>query len=307
MPRRFHRRPRREDLGITFMTSIAAASGTSVDLRPALIYATHDGVELAGDLFLPAGNGPFPVLVAVHGGGWTLGARSAFQNWGTYLAARGIALFAISYRLAKPDRPTFPQAVQDVLAAVRFVRGSAAEFKLDPARVGLFGASAGAQLAALAALAGNEAPFANGYPQDTHAAVDAGVKALVGVYGVYDLADMWHRFLLQTPRENNVERLLGASLIDNRRLYFDASPISYATTAAARPAVFLAWGAADDLVPPEAHSEAFLLALKQAGFFVRTCAVQGAPHYWLSDPIDEPGSYTGFLAPRLVRFLTERL
>ena len=48
-------------------------------------------------------------------------------------------------------------------------------------------------------------------------------------------------------------------------------------------------------------------ALKQAGFFARTAVVPGAPHYWLSDPIDEPGSFSGFLAPRLVRFLAERL
>jgi hypothetical protein len=40
---------------------------------------------------------------------------------------------------------------------------------------------------------------------------------------------------------------------------------------------------------------------------VRPCIVQGAPHYWLSDPIDEPGSYSGFFAPRLIRFLKERL
>jgi hypothetical protein len=50
-----------------------------------------------------------------------------------------------------------------------------------------------------------------------------------------------------------------------------------------------------------------LLALKQAGFFARTAVVPGAPHYWLSDPIDEPGGFSGFLAPRLVRFLAERL
>ena len=49
------------------------------------------------------------------------------------------------------------------------------------------------------------------------------------------------------------------------------------------------------------------LALKQAGFFARTAVVPGAPHYWLSDPIDEPCSFSGFLAPRLVRFLAERL
>ena len=63
----------------------------------------------------------------------------------------------------------------------------------------------------------------------------------------------------------------------------------------------------DDLVDRRTQTDAFLMRLKQANFFVRTCIVQGAPHYWLSDPIEEPRSYSGFLAPRLVRFLKERL
>ena len=76
--------------------------------------------------------GPFPVLVGVHGGGWVQGARGQFQHWGKYLAARGVALFAISYRLAKPGQKTFPHAVQDVLAAIQYVRGNAKELNIAP-------------------------------------------------------------------------------------------------------------------------------------------------------------------------------
>lgn len=54
-------------------------------------------------------------------------------------------------------------------------------------------------------------------------------------------------------------------------------------------------------------SEVFVTALKQAGFFVRTVIVPGAPHFWMWEPIDEPTSYTGFLAPRLLRFLQNQL
>jgi len=66
-------------------------------------------------------------------------------------------------------------------------------------------------------------------------------------------------------------------------------------------------GLAADLVDRKVQTDPFQLALKQAGFFVRTCIVQGAPHYWMNDPIEEPGSHSGFLAPRLVRFLQEKL
>jgi acetyl esterase/lipase len=269
-----------------------------------LVYANHDGIELAGDLYLPKGAKAAPALVAVHGGGWVQGSRTAFQYWGPYLASRGIAMFSVSYRFANKGK-MFPQAVQDVLAGVQFMRGKAGEFGIDPARIGLMGASAGGHLAALAALSGKK--FTGGYPQDPFASTSAEVKALIGVYGVYDLAAMWTTYQLQGGLDNNIQKFLGAPPMENRQLYFDASPISYATFAGNKIGVFLATGTADDLVDPKEHTQPLMLALKQAGFFVRPCIVQGAPHYWMNDPIEEPESYSGFLAPRLLRFLAEKL
>jgi acetyl esterase/lipase len=232
------------------------------------------------------------------------GARSAFQYWGPYLAARGTALFAISYRLATKTK-TYPQAVQDVLAAVQFMRGKSGELGIDAERIGLLGSSAGAHLAALAALGGKK--FAGGYPQDAFAALSTDVKALVGVYGIYDMVPMWTSCQVQWPIGNIVERFLGAPPMADRQLYFDASPISYATLANNKLAVLLVTGDADDLVEPKPQTEAFQLALKQAGFYVRPCIVAGAPHYWMNDPIDDPTGFPAFVAPRLMRFLAEKL
>jgi len=273
-------------------------------LHSDIAYANHDGVELLGDLYLPQDAKAAPALVAVHGGGWVAGVRSAFQYWGPYLAARGYAVFSISYRLATKGK-TFPQAVQDVLAGVQFLRGKAGGFGIDPARIGLLGASAGAHLAALAALGARK--FAGAYPQDAFASTDAGVKALVGVYGIYDAVAMWTNYQIQGGLNNNFQKFLGAPPMENRQLYFDASPISYATFANNTIGVLLVTGTEDDLVDRKVQTDPFQLALKQAGFFVRPCILPGAPHYWMNDPIDEPGSFTGFLAPRLLRFLAERL
>ena len=283
-----------------------AHSTDGVTTQLGITYANHDGVELAGDLYLPKGKTAAPALVAVHGGGWVQGARSAFQYWGPYLASRGIAMFTISYRLATKGK-TFPQAVQDVFAGVQFVRGKAGEFGIDPQRIGLMGASAGAHLASLAALSWSTGKFAKGYPQDPFASVDAGVKALIGVYGVYDIPAMWMTYQQQGGLDNNIQKFMGVPLMENRQLYFDASPISYATLSNNKIAVLLATGTEDDLVDRKTHTDALQLALKLAGFFVRPCIVQGAPHYWMNDPIEEPESYSGFLAPRLMRFLAEKL
>lgn len=282
-------------------------SDRGFELRENIVYAVHDGVELRGDLYLPAGNGPFPVLINVHGGYWRRGSRQTFRYWGPYLAARGYAGFTVSYRLTRPGTKTYPEAVHDIRAAVQFVRGHADDLKLDPERVALFGNSAGAHLSAMVALAGDEAPFVGAYPQDAHAGLPTRVKVLIGVYGIYDLAAMWRQSLITNPADNLVQSFLGAAPMQDRRVYFDASPISYATLGRNGTAVFLGWGDADDLVDPRTQSEPFVLALKQAEFFVRTCIVPGAQHYWLTEPIDEPGSQSGFFAPRMMRFLTERL
>ncbi|MGC1780074.1 MAG: alpha/beta hydrolase [Xanthobacteraceae bacterium] len=276
----------------------------NVTIHNGIAYANHDGVELAGDLYLPKGAKAVPALVAVHGGGWVAGARNAFQYWGPYLAARGTAMFAVSYRLATKGK-TFPESVQDVLAGVQFLRGRAGSFGIDPARIGLLGASAGAHLAALAAMSGKK--FAGGYPQDAFASTDAGVKALVGVYGIYDAVTMWSNYQLQGGRDNNFQKFMGVPPMEDRQLYFDASPISYATFANNAIGVLLVTGTEDALVDRRTQTDPFELALKQAGFFVRPTIVPGAPHYWMNDPIDEPGSFSGFLAPRLMRFLAERL
>jgi dipeptidyl aminopeptidase/acylaminoacyl peptidase len=133
------------------------------------------------------------------------------------------------------------------------------------------------------------------------------VKALIGVYGIYDAVAMWTNYQVQGGRENNFQKFIGVAPMENRQVYFDASPISYATYANNSLGVLLVTGTEDDLVDHRLQTQPFQLALKQAGFFVRPCIVPGAPHYWMSDPLDVPGSYSGFVAPRLMHFLAERL
>ncbi len=151
--------------------TLSAASGSPASLVKDIVYATHDGVALTGDLYLPTGAGPFPLIVNVHGGYWRRGSRDTFQYWGPHLAAHGYAGFTVSYRLTKPGQKAYPEAVHDIRAAVQFMRGRAQDFRLDPRRFALWGNSAGAQLAAMVALAGDSTLFAGGYPQDPHAAL----------------------------------------------------------------------------------------------------------------------------------------
>jgi len=268
-----------------------------------IVFAEHDGVKLLGDLFLPKGLGKAPVLVGVHGGGWQVGDRKFYAHWGNYLARNGFAVFAIEYRLMKPGAKTWPGAVYDTKAAVQFVRAEAAEFGLDADRVGLIGDSAGAHLSALVALAGNEPLFSSQHLGGRHAATPAEVKAVVGFYGVYDMQAQWEHDQIARPRDQITEKLLGGPPMVSRKIYFEASPLSYVTIDKNSTRFLLVYGREDDIVDPTSQSEKFLTALKQAGFYARQIVVPGAGHFWSPDPIDEPGSFGAYAGPKIVRFL----
>ena len=186
---------------------IAAASAAAQDYmpttRPNVEYAVHDGVKLTGDLYAPKGLDKAPVIVAVHGGGWQGGNPDGFKDWGAFLARHGYALFAIRYRLAKPGIKTYPAAVYDVKAAVQFVRARAADLGVDPARIALLGASAGAHLAALVGIAGGEPQFSSQYRDDANAAVPADVKAVLSFYGIYDMQAQWEHDQTQPARRSD--------------------------------------------------------------------------------------------------------
>jgi acetyl esterase/lipase len=279
----------------------------SFDVRTGVEYAVHDGHSLKGDWYAPKAPGAHPAIVAIHGGGWQMGAPSSYQHWGPWLAERGYVLFSATYRLSQPGRKSFPEALHDVRAAVQFLKGRAAELRVDPERVGAMGDSAGGHLAALVALAGDDPMFAATQPASPHSGISSRLKAVVPVYGVFDLYQQWLHDLPLRPRDSIVEKHLGVSAIDDKRTYFDASPSSWVSGRNNATAFLVAWGTRDDIVDPVTQSEAFLATLKQAGHFVRPVVLEGAPHFWMSEPLDEPGSPAAFLAPRLLRFLEQRL
>jgi acetyl esterase/lipase len=286
-------------LGLLLMTSQASAADYEVTIQRDMVYAEHDGTKLLGDLYLPKGVAKAPALVAIHGGGWQIGSRAFYKYWGPFLARHGYAVFAIEYRLGKPG--VYPAAVYDARAAIQFVRAKAATFDIDPDRIGLIGDSAGSHLAALLALAGDQ--FTTAYRDDANAATPANVKAVVAFYGVYDMMAQWEHDLTARPRDNITEKFLGVSPIENRRVYFDASPISYATVGN-KTRFLLIHGTNDDIVDPPSQSGAFLTALTRAGIFVRRIVIPGAGHFWSSDPFEnDPNSYGATAAPRLLLFL----
>ena len=296
---------------MTFWHAIALSAAAALAAAPALAqqevvvranveYVEHDGTKLSGDLYLPKGVAKAPVVIAVHGGGWQNGNRATFKHLGPHLAKNGYAVFAIGYRLGKAG--IFPKEVYDVKAAIQFVRAKAADLGVDPDRIGLMGASAGAHLVALVGLAHEQ--FASEYRSDPHAATPANVKAVVAFYGIYDMVAQWQHDQISRPRDQITEKFLAASPAQNRRVYFESSPMSYATIGANRPRFLLIHGTEDDVVDPATQTQPFLIALRQAGIVANRLVVPGAPHGFAGDPFEEDSNgYVATTLPRLLRFL----
>jgi len=160
--------------------------------HPDLSYAVVGGRDLMLDLYLPAsGSTPFPLLVWIHGGGWSGGARFPVPGAALDMRDHGFAVASISYRLSGDaalwggEPVTFPAQIHDVRAAIRWLRASAALYQLDPQRIAVWGASAGGHLAALAGTSGNDPELEGSV--GVHLDQSSEVQAAVDYYGPTDL------------------------------------------------------------------------------------------------------------------------
>jgi len=258
-----------------------------------LTYSQADGTALSADLFLPDGAGPFPLIVGISGGGWIRGHRGALKPWGAYFAKAGFAFASVDYRRAAPGKPAFPGNAEDIAAALKYFAESGPQYGIDPQRIAVLGASAGAHLGALVSLS----PEFDG-PQ---------LKGFAGIYGAYDLMEHWQADLAvnSVTAPDKTELLLGVKPFADPLLYHRASPLRQITYGRSMP-VFLCWGHLDRDIAPQ-QSAAFARALRQAGYPVTAFEMPDAPHLWFSEEgPDVAGSFSARLAAPL-RLFFQRL
>ncbi len=235
-------------------------------------YGHAGGVSLRLDMHLPEGPGPFPAAIVVHGGAWVTGDRKAnVEPLFEPLSNAQFAWFSISYRLVN-DIPSsissdktiasllsMGTAVDDVRQAVQYVKAHALEFRVDPDRIALIGESAGAQLAAMAALK----PGPNG-----------DVRALVAFYCPSDLVSL-AKTLKQIPDSvrQSIKGTLWETMLNGALR--QVSPMTWVSKDA--PPVLLIHGTADTVVPFE-QSTAFCAAINAAGGSCTLYPVPGGGH-----------------------------
>jgi len=139
------------------------------------------------DLYLPDGNGPFPIIVNIHPGGFFSGDKDMVPGTtGKALLKAGYAIASINYRLSGEAK--FPAAVLDAKAAVRFLRANAAKYRLDPDKIVTFGQSAGGNIAAMLGTTGDVAEFDD--PGLGNAGISSRVQAVINWFGPTDFSQM---------------------------------------------------------------------------------------------------------------------
>jgi len=247
-----------------------AAETTPAETRPAppgvqvlrnLEYVPGGHERNRLDLYLPEKAArPLPVIVWIHGGGWTNGDKARVPI--ASFATNGYAIAAINYRFSQ--HAIFPAQIHDCKAAVRWLRANAAKYGLDAAHFGAWGSSAGGHLVALlgttAGVKDFEGPGGNSNQPSR-------VQAVVDWYGPTD-------FLTVGLKETRT-RLLGGEPQSNKEKAIKASPITYVSKDAAP---FLIMHGDKDRTVPISQSETFARALKQAGAEVTFVVVKDAGH-----------------------------
>jgi acetyl esterase/lipase len=224
----------------------------------ALSYGPH-GTRNMLDVVLPKEPPatPMPILVHIHGGGWTMGDRGQQgKPLLHHLAQRGWMGVDITYRLGPAER--MPAMIVDVLRAIAWVRQHAVEYGGDPARIALTGGSAGGHLTAMAALAHDDPALKPGFED-----ADCSVAMAVPVYGIYDLFDRNRHF--RRNHEGILDGFLGEQVFPGWRsthgaLWHALSPIERVRPDA--PPMLVIHGTGDVLLPFR-QSREFVEALRR--------------------------------------------
>jgi acetyl esterase/lipase len=263
---------------------------SEIRVERGLVFGKGDGVELKLDLALPKeGEGPFPAVVCIHGGGWVGGNREQMTQTIEALARRGYVAVSPDYRLAPKHH--FPAPIEDCKAAVRWLRANAAKYRINPERIGAVGFSAGGHLVCLLGVTdkgdGLEGTGGNGEQSSR-------VQAVVSFFGPTDLRrKSWSK----TVEEKNLVPLLGGTLAEKPEAYQKASPTSY-TSKNAPPFLFF-HGSEDKTVPPE-QSQILADKLREAGVSAELVVVEGEGHGWRGDKLLQS-------IDRMLNFLDEKL
>jgi acetyl esterase/lipase len=246
---------------------------TEIESPPDIVYATVNGYPLHAQLSYPKNpTGLLPAIIHIHGGGWIEGSYK-FDT--ATMARHGYFAISIEYRLDNVAK--WPAQIEDCKLAVRYLRANAAQYHVDPDRIGVFGDSAGGHLVDCLATMADQTQYDVG----DNPGVSSAVQAVVDFYGPTDFTrpDRW-----PAATVNLIVGLMGTPYAQNPDAWKSASPVCFVK--AGDPPVLIVQGVADGIVPAE-QSSGFADALEKAGVEHQLILVKNGDHGFKPNP---PGS-----------------
>jgi pectinesterase len=242
-----------------------------VRVVPAIVFARYGKRALRLDLYLPSDSKTaVPGVIVIRGGGWMVNDRKEFAHVASALAERGVAAASIEYRTA--DEAAFPGAVQDVKAAIRWMRANAKPYGILADMIGTLGGSSGAHMALLAGISNDHDFEGNGGNNN----ISSRVQAVVA------MATPTNLLRLDAGGRRVVAQFLHAAQARNPKLWERASPINHVK--AGGPFILVIHGTADENVLPE-QSSTFAELYRKTGGQVELVLLQKAPHpFWNYTP-----------------------
>lgn len=187
-------------------------------------YAQADPQQVM-DIVRPRDNQRHPAILCIHGGGFRAGSRKGYLAQCVRLAQHGYVAVTADYRLAPGAQ--FPAAVNDVKAAVRYLRANAARLGIDPDRIGTMGGSAGGHLALFLGVTGGVAQFEGDGPNRDQS---SRVSCVVSYFGPSDLTKSYGR---SVDAADVLPLFLGGDVNHARLRHIQASPLYWVTPEAA--------------------------------------------------------------------------
>lgn len=228
-----------------------AVAANEIRTTSNVTYLTASNWDAKLDVYRPAAPGPHPVVLHIHGGGWTQGSREGAALRALPFLQMGFAVVNVSYRLARVAQA--PAAVEDCLCALRWIARSAKEYEFDLSRVIVTGYSAGGHLA----LTSGMIPASAGLDRQCPGPEMPKVAAIVNWYGITDVVD-----LLDGPNMKAYAVTWLGSLPDRDAVARRVSPLTYVRKDV--PPVLTIHGDADPTVP-YTHATRLHAALQAAG------------------------------------------
>ncbi|MBD0830838.1 alpha/beta hydrolase [Aestuariibaculum sediminum] len=254
---------------------IQRVASNKIKYHEDLIYKKTNTSNLKLDIYTPKFDDKkdsYPAVLLIHGGGWLVGHKENQRIMGQHLALHGYVGVPIAYRLG--FEATYPAAVNDIKDAIIWIKKHAKKYNINPEKIAVLGASAGAQLATLVGVTPNSTLYS------THHKISNEVQAIVNIDGIVSFIHPEAAAESKPGKTSMAGIWLDGEKDENFKIWKEASPLEYVCSNTP-PTLFIN----SSYARFHAGRDDMISILNQHMIYNKTHTLEGSPHsFWLAHP-----------------------